>query len=113
HRDPEEGTLCYQLACNDPDILKRAIEIVNQYNPEIIDLNCGCPVKKIRQKGMGSKLLEDPALLYHLVAAMRQSTDALISIKIRISENTSALIEAAEKAGVDFITVHGRRWTEH
>lgn len=113
-RDPEEGLLCYQLACNEPEILSRAIEIISPYQPDIIDLNCGCPVKKIRQKGIGSKLLQSPELLHQLVVNMRQSTDAVITIKIRIGsdQDTPALIQAAESAGVDMITVHGRHWTE-
>jgi tRNA-dihydrouridine synthase B len=112
-RDPEEGVLCYQLACNEPEILSRAIDIISPYQPDIIDLNCGCPVKKIRQKGIGSKLLQTPELLQDLVRNMRQSTDAVVTIKIRIGDDqdTPALIDAAESAGVDMITVHGRHWT--
>ncbi len=117
HRDSEEGVLCYQLSGNDADTMARATAIATEQGADVIDLNCGCPVAKIRSKGSGSRLLTTPEKLHQLVNAMRQNTDAAVSIKIRVAGSVNdhddmAVIDAAEQAGVDFITVHGRHWTE-
>jgi tRNA-dihydrouridine synthase B len=116
-RDHKEGLLCYQLAANNPDTLAQATTMVSEEGADIVDLNCGCPVQKIRRKGTGSKLLTEPETLYRLVKAMRENTDATVSIKIRGAGDAGdhderAIVEAAELGGVDFITVHGRHWSE-
>ena len=116
-RDQDEGLLCFQLAAKDPEVLSKAVEIVEKSGADLIDLNCGCPVQKIRKKNMGSKLLDDPESLFHLIKVMRDQTDAVLSIKIRISEDNNiehdkAVIDAAQSAGANFIIVHGRTWKE-
>jgi tRNA-dihydrouridine synthase B len=117
HRDPAEQQLCYQLSGNDADDLAYATEIVSQLGADIIDLNCGCPKPKIRKKNCGTKLLTDPELLHQLISAIKHNTHAFVSIKIRVASpindhDDMAVIDAAESAGVDFITVHGRHWTQ-
>ncbi len=116
-KDPQEGLLCYQLSGNDPEYLGRAAALVSEHGADLIDLNCGCPVGKIRAKHAGSKLLTKPETIYALVKAIKANTAATVSIKIRVAgdaadHNDAAVIDAAEQAGVDFITVHGRHWTE-
>lgn len=115
-RSPNEGKLCFQLSANKSEMLARATAMIAD-QADVIDLNCGCPVKKIRSKGAGSKLLADPEKIYQLVQAMKQNSDCPISIKIRIAgqyddQIDRAVIDAAQSAGVDFITVHGRHWRE-
>lgn len=113
----QESYLCYQLSASDPVILAQACELVSAAGADLIDLNCGCPVNKIRSKGTGSKLLQTPEKIYQLVQAMKQHSDAVISIKVRIAGEYAdhcdqAVLDAAQSAGVDFITVHGRHWQE-
>ena len=117
HRRPTEKILCFQISGKKPDTLAQACTFLGSLNAQIIDLNCGCPVKKIRRKGSGSKLLSDPAHLFKCIQAMRNHTDAALSIKIRVGgpvpdSDDLAVVDAAEQAGVDFITVHGRHWTQ-
>lgn len=117
-KDPREGALCFQLSGNDPRELGEAVQRATEYGADLIDLNCGCPVKKIRSKGSGSKLLTEPQTLFQLITAMKQNTHLPVSIKIRVEGKSNdrfhhELITVIKESGVDFITVHGRHWTEH
>ena len=117
YRDPQEGSLCFQISGHCPEQVAAATDIVTQAGADLIDLNCGCPVRKIRKKAAGSKVLQDPERLYQLVGAMKANTNKPVTVKIRVSSpvddhNTSSVIEAVESAGVDAIVVHGRHWTE-
>ncbi len=115
---PDEGPLCFQLAASDPLELGEAVKRVTDYGADLIDLNCGCPVKKIRVKGAGSKLLTDPTKLYQLIMAMKQNTHVPVSVKIRVEGKSgdkfnAEVAQAVSDAGADFLIVHGRHWTEH
>lgn len=117
-KDPAEGPVCFQLSGNDPDELAEATKRVTDYGADLIDLNCGCPVKKIRSKGAGSRLLMDPVKLYRLICAMKQNTHLPVSIKIRVEGGSndkfnSDIVNVVRDAGTDFLVVHGRHWTEH
>jgi len=117
-KDPEEGPVCFQLAANNPAELAEATKRVTDYGADLIDLNCGCPVKKIRTRGSGSKLLVEPQKLFELIRAMKNSTSVPVSIKIRVEGQSSEkfhqeLINIISDSGLDFITVHGRHWKEH
>jgi tRNA-dihydrouridine synthase B len=117
-KDKSEGPVCYQLAGNDPVELAEAVKRVTAYGADLIDLNCGCPVTKIRRKGAGSSLLMDPVTLYKLISAMKQNTHVPVSIKIRVQGGSSdqfhaEIVKVVTEAGLDFLVVHGRHWTEH
>jgi len=117
-KDPNEGPVCFQLSAVDPSELAEATKIVTDYGADLIDLNCGCPVKKIRSKGAGSSLLTNPTQLYQLITAMKQNTHLPVSIKIRVQGHSSEKFNAdiakvVTEAGADFLVVHGRHWTEH
>ena len=113
----EEGPVCFQLAGSDPLELAEATKRVTDYGADLVDLNCGCPVKKIRSKGAGSSLLTEPLKLYQLISAMKQSTSLPVSVKIRVEGKNdkfnAELAKVVTEAGADFLVVHGRHWTEH
>jgi tRNA-dihydrouridine synthase B len=115
--DPEEGPVCFQLASSCPLELAEAVKRVTDFGASLIDLNCGCPVKKIRKKGAGSSLLIDAPKLYQLIRAMKQSTHLPVSIKIRVEGRDETfnrdIAAVVGEAGADFLVVHGRHWTEH
>lgn len=116
-RAPEEGRLCIQLSGENPELMYQAIDIAMQYQPDVIDLNCGCPKPKIRAKGCGSALLDSPKKLEAIVLAMRRATNVPLTVKIRVAGQTSdeAYLEAAtiiEACGADAIIVHGRHHSE-
>ena len=112
-----EGPVCFQLSGDDPKELGEATKIVTDHGADLIDLNCGCPVKKIRSKGAGSRLLMEPAKLYALIHAMKQHTHLPVSIKIRVEnqheKSNAEIANVVRDAGADFLVVHGRHWTEH
>lgn len=116
--DPEEGPVCFQLSGTNPDELAEATKRVTDIGAHLIDLNCGCPVKKIRSRGAGSSLLTNPSQLYKLIVAMKQNTHLPVSIKIRVQSNSEEkfnleVAQVVSDAGADFLIVHGRHWTEH
>lgn len=117
-KSPDEGPVCYQLSGKDPFKVGEAVKIVTDCGADLIDLNCGCPVNKIRTRGAGSRLLSEPGKLYEVIKAMKANTHVPVSIKIRVDghsrdQNNQAIAQAVNDAGADFLIVHGRHWTEH
>lgn len=116
-KDPAEGPVCFQLSANHPQELAEATQYVTDHGADLIDLNCGCPVKKIRSRGAGSSLLTNVSLLYQLIRAMKQNTHVPVSIKIRVEGGdekfNAEVAKIVSEAGADFLVVHGRHWTEH
>lgn len=117
-KHPQEGPVCFQLAGNNAVELATATKIATDHGADLIDLNCGCPVKKIRNKGAGSRLLTEARTLYSLICAMKNNTHLPVSIKIRVEGHSnekfnSEIAKIVSEAGADFLVVHGRHWTEH
>lgn len=112
-KSPIEKPYSVQISANDPDMAKRAVEVLNEKEGiDIIDLNCGCPVPKVFGHGSGSALLNDlPRLQAILSAIADTSNKSMRSAKIRLGVNEKNHVEIAksiEQTGVDFIAVHGR-----
>lgn len=114
YRAPEERLLAYQISGNDPNLLAQAAVHLQNQGADLIDINCGCPKTKIRKKGAGSALLEDPQRLVNIIQTVRDRITIPLTIKIRIQGNERDLIlaEQIEQAGADALIVHGRRWTD-
>jgi tRNA-dihydrouridine synthase B len=113
-----EGPVCFQLSANNAIDLAKATQRVTEYGADLIDLNCGCPVNKIRSKGAGSSLLMEPRKLYQMISAMKKNTHLPVSIKIRVEGGSNDIFnqevaQVVSDAGADFLIVHGRHWTEH
>ncbi|MDO8954265.1 MAG: tRNA-dihydrouridine synthase family protein [Gammaproteobacteria bacterium] len=117
YKSATEGPLCFQLSGTNPEELHRAVDIAILHGADLIDLNCGCPMPKVRHRGCGSRLLSDSSKLYQLVTTLRKATDKPLSIKIRVDGQSgdrfnADVIKAVNDGGADFIVVHGRHWTE-
>ena len=117
-KDPHEGPVCFQLSGSDPHELGEAVKVVTAHGADLIDLNCGCPVTKIRSRGAGSKLLMDPSHLATLIAAMKSNTSVPVSIKIRVDGHSSdrlnqQMIAMLNESGVDFVTLPGSEVGEY
>lgn len=95
------------------DSMLQSVEIVEKSNPDIIDINFGCPVKKVVSKGAGAGILKDVDLMVSLTAAMVKRTKLPITIKTRLGwdQDSIKIVEVAEKlqdAGCKAIAIHGR-----
>ena len=110
---PLEHPIGVQLADADPDALVRAAEVAVERGADLIDLNCGCPVKKIVKTECGAALLRDPPLIGRIIKALRTHVPASIpvTLKIRIGWNAingPEVAKIAEDNGAQAVTVHGR-----
>ena len=95
------------------DSMLRTIEIVEKSKPDIIDINFGCPVKKVVSKGAGAGILKDIDLMVSLTEAMVKHTNLPITVKTRLGwdANSIQIVEVAERlqdVGCKAISIHGR-----
>ena len=91
----------------------RSVEIVEASKPDIIDINFGCPVKKVVSKGAGAGILKDIDLMVSLTKAMVEHTSLPVTVKTRLGwdEETIKIVEVAERlqdVGCKAIAIHGR-----
>ena len=109
----EERPCALQLFGNEPEYMAKAVKIIEKYNPDIIDINIGCPVPKVAGNGSGAALMKDTALSAEIVKAVVSEAKVPVTVKIRKGwdENHVNAVEfaaAMEEAGAAAITVHGR-----
>ncbi len=112
-KNPNENPYSVQIAGSNVDIVKGAVEILNnQDGIDIIDLNCGCPVPKVVGNGSGSSLLLNLPLMGDIIKTIKETSNkSLTSVKIRLGfeeKNHIAIAKMVEESGADFIAVHGR-----
>ena len=111
--DPEEDAVGIQLFGEDPKELAEAAQVAESYGPKWIDLNMGCPVKKVVTKGGGAALLQNPKDLEVLFTTIKKALKIPFTIKIRTgwdmeSRNADLVLKIAEDCGVEFVAIHGR-----
>ncbi|HLW40492.1 MAG TPA: tRNA dihydrouridine synthase DusB [Brumimicrobium sp.] len=102
-----------QIFGNDIEHMKMATEIATKTNPDIIDINYGCPVKKVAGKGSGAGILLDIPKMVKMTAEIVKSTHLPVTVKTRLGwdDNTKYIIEVAERlqdVGIEAISIHGR-----
>ncbi len=107
-----ERPLGIQLFGDDPEVLAEASRIVSQ-DGDLIDINMGCPVRKVVRSGAGSALLQSPEKIGRIVAAVRRATPLPLSVKIRSGWDLSSVnfLEVgriAESEGADAVVLHPR-----
>lgn len=95
------------------DSMLKSVEIVEKSNPDIIDINFGCPVKKVVSKGAGAGILKDIDLMVKLTDAMVKHTKLPITVKTRLGwdHDSIKIVEVAERlqdVGCKAISIHGR-----
>ena len=95
------------------DSMLQAVDIVERTNPDIIDINFGCPVKKVVSKGAGAGILKDVCLMEKLTAEMVKRTHLPVTVKTRLGwdHDSIKIVEVAERlqdVGCKAIAIHGR-----
>ncbi len=109
----EKRPFAAQLFGDEPEIMAKAAVIAESYNPDIIDINMGCPAPKIVGGGGGSALMKTPKLAEEIIKAVVNATSLPVTVKLRLGWDESCLnaVELAkicEDSGAKAITIHGR-----
>ena len=109
----KEYPLSVQLFGSDPLIMSEAAKIVQDMGAALIDINMGCPQKKILKSGAGAALMRDEALAGELMTTVCTAVNVPVTVKMRLgwdegSKNAGELSKIAEDSGVSLITVHAR-----
>ena len=102
-----------QIAGSDPELMAIAAKQNQMLGADGIDINMGCPAKKVLKKAAGSALLKDEALVQKILEAVVSSVDIPVSLKIRTgwdleSRNGVEIARIAEQSGIQLLSVHGR-----
>ena len=112
HSD-EPGVRAVQIAGCDPDDMAAAARINVASGAQIIDINMGCPAKKVNRKMAGSALLQYPELVKSILTAVVNAVDVPVTLKIRTgwdteNRNCVEIAQLAERCGIQALTIHGR-----
>ena len=113
NHDGEPGPIVTQIAGADPEKLAIAAQFNVQNGSQIIDINMGCPAKKVYKKSCGSALLARPDLVKDILQATVQAIECPVTLKIRLgiddsSINCLEIAQIAEECGVQALFIHGR-----
>ena len=109
----EQAPVSVQLVGTDPDLLAEAAQVNANNGADIIDINMGCPAKKVCKKLAGSALLGDEALVKDILNSVVAAVDIPVTLKIRTGltpedRNAVKIAEIAESTGIQALTIHGR-----
>ncbi len=108
-----ERPVAIQIYGRETDAMVEAAKIVEQANPDILDLNFGCPVKRVAGKGAGSGMLQNIPKMLEITKAVVDAVNIPVTVKTRLGwdNNSKVIVELAEQlqdCGIEALTVHGR-----
>ncbi len=108
-----ERPMAVQIFGNNHDSMVEAAKVAESYNPDFIDINFGCPVKKIATKGSGAGMLRTPDLMVEITRSIVKAVKLPVTVKTRLGwdENSIIIEELAEKlqdTGIAMLAIHGR-----
>ena len=111
--DADEQPVAIQIAGSDPHYMRQAAQWAVDHGADFVDINMGCPVKKICKQLAGSAMLKDELLVRRVLDAVVAAVDVPVTLKIRTgwderSKNVATIARIAEDVGVQLLTVHGR-----
>ena len=109
----EERPVGIQIYGRDVESMVEAVKIVEQAHPDIIDLNFGCPVKKVAGKGAGAGMLQNIPLLLEITREVVKAVQVPVTVKTRLGWDSNHLIitelaEQLQDCGIQALTIHGR-----
>jgi len=110
---PEERPLGVQIFGTRPGAMVGAAKLVEDFGADLLDINMGCPVKKVCRNGAGAALMREPDLIRSILEAVRRATSLPVTVKMRAgwdakSRNALEIAKIAEEAGVDGLVIHPR-----
>ncbi len=111
--EPEEHPFGIQLFGSEPESMAIAARIASEGRPDVLDINFGCPVRKIVCQGKGAAVLREPARAAAITEACVKATDLPVTVKVRIGQDDTSVnvldvVKALEGAGAAAVTIHGR-----
>src|SRR5919106_5845238 len=109
----EERPIGIQIFGGDEEAMAMATRIVDATQPDLVDINFGCPVKKVVCKGAGAGVLKDVPLMVRLTEAVVKSTSLPVTVKTRLgwddaTKNIEEVAERLQDTGIKALAIHGR-----
>lgn len=113
----EERPVAFQLFGAEPDIMAEAAEIMASLKPDIIDINMGCPVRKVTKRGAGAALMTTPKTAEEIIHKVVSRVKVPVTVKFRSGKDLGHIsavefAKMAEGAGASAVTVHARTWAQ-
>lgn len=114
---PDERPISMQLFGSEPEVMGEAAAIISEYPVDIIDINMGCPVKKVIKRGAGAALMKTPGLAAKIIRKVCDNTKLPVTVKFRsgwMHQNITAPAFAvmAQDHGAAAVTIHARTWSD-
>lgn len=108
-----ERPIGIQLFGSDVETMRQCAEIASRVNPDLIDINYGCPVKNVACKGAGAALLQDIPKMVAMTSAVVKATHLPVTVKTRLgwddsTKNVEEVAERLQDIGIQALTIHGR-----
>lgn len=114
---PEEQPVAFQLFGAEPELMGQAAAIISEHQPDMIDINMGCPVKKVTKRGAGAALMSTIRTAEQIITAVKANTSVPVTVKFRSGPNARQMNAVefglmAQEAGASALIVHGRTWAQ-
>ncbi len=114
---PEERPVAFQLFGSDPDVMGEGAAILSEKPIDIIDINMGCPVKKVIKSGSGVALMKDPKLAEKIIKKVCANSTVPVSVKFRSGWDHKSITaddfaKIAESCGAHAVIIHARTWAQ-
>jgi tRNA-dihydrouridine synthase B len=109
----ESAPISIQIAGSEAQELATSAQKAVEYGADIIDINMGCPAKKVCNKAAGSALMQDEKLVKEILEAVVNAVDIPVTLKMRTgwsvdNKNAPTIAQIAQQAGIQMLSVHGR-----
>lgn len=109
----EERPVAIQIYGREVEAMAEAAKISEEANPDVLDINFGCPVKKVAGKGAGSGMMKTPDLMVEITEAVVKAVNIPVTVKTRLGwdNDSKIIVELAERlqdTGIQALTIHGR-----
>jgi tRNA-dihydrouridine synthase B len=110
---PEERPLAVQIFGSEPEVMAEAAQMVEEAGADLVDVNFGCPVKKVTKTGAGATLLEDPQRACRIVSVVADAVSVPVTVKMRrgLEDGSRSCLELGPRlvdAGAESLTLHPR-----